>query len=137
MALAAKLLTELVGFLLFMTVIALVLVVLNVAVTRATQGNSFYGLVIGFTVAAGAFTVGPISGGAFNPAAGFGATLAASIWGGGGWADLWLYFAGPLIGAALGAGVHWLQAQGVEDAVAPPEGPPAPGAPAPVPAAAE
>ncbi len=29
---------------------ALVLVVLNVAATKATQGNSFYGLAIGFTI---------------------------------------------------------------------------------------
>ncbi len=111
----------------------LVLVVLNVAVTRATQGNSFYGLAIGFIVAGGAFAVGPISGGAFNPAVGFGATLASAIWAGGGWSDLWLYLAGPLAGAAIGAAVHWIQIEGSERAAGPPEGPPAPGFPAPVP----
>ncbi len=36
---------------------ALVLVVLNVAATKQTAGNSFYGLAIGATVAAGAFVV--------------------------------------------------------------------------------
>lgn len=89
---------------------ALALVVLNVAATRETAGNSYYGLAIGLTVAAGAFTVGPISGGAFNPAVAFGATLGAAMFGHGGWSDLWIYVAGPLLGAAIGAGVHWLQA---------------------------
>jgi glycerol uptake facilitator-like aquaporin len=42
---------------------ALVLVVLNAAVAKKTQGNSFYGLVIGFTVASAAFAGGGISGG--------------------------------------------------------------------------
>ena len=55
--------------------LALVLVVLNVAATKATEGNSYYGLAIGFTILVGAFAGGPISGGAFNPAVGFGATL--------------------------------------------------------------
>ncbi len=90
---------------------ALMLLVLNVAATKETAGNSYYGLAIGFTVAAGAFTVGPISGAAFNPAVGFGATLGAALFAHGGWADLWLYIVGPLAGAALGAGIHRLQAR--------------------------
>src|SRR5216683_1596246 len=40
---------------------ALVLVVLAVAASRATQGNSFYGLAIGFTIMAAVFAGGPIS----------------------------------------------------------------------------
>ena len=51
---------------------ALALVVLNVATAPETEGNSFYGLAIGFTVMTGAFAVGPVSGGAFNPAVGVG-----------------------------------------------------------------
>jgi aquaporin Z len=48
---------------------ALCWVVLNVATAKATSGNSYYGLAIGFTVLAGAFAVGgSLSGGAFNPA---------------------------------------------------------------------
>src|SRR5213593_1632370 len=54
---------------------ALVLVILNVAVSRATQGNPFYGVAIGLTIVAAIFAGGPISGGAYNPAVGFGATL--------------------------------------------------------------
>jgi aquaporin Z len=89
---------------------AIVLVVLNVAATKATAGNSYYGLAIGFTVAAGVFAVGPISGAAFNPAVGVGATLGAALFAQGGWSDLWIYIAGPLAGAALGAGIHRIQA---------------------------
>jgi aquaporin Z len=52
----------------FIFTFALAYVVLNAATAKANAGNSFYGLAIGFTVMVGAFTVGPISGGAFNPA---------------------------------------------------------------------
>jgi aquaporin Z len=47
---------------------ALCYVVLNVATSKDHPDNSFYGLAIGFTVAAGAVAVGGISGGVFNPA---------------------------------------------------------------------
>lgn len=47
---------------------ALVFVILNVATARGTEGNSHYGIAIGFTVMAGAYAVGGVSGGAFNPA---------------------------------------------------------------------
>jgi aquaporin Z len=113
--------------------LALALVVLNVAATRATQGNSFYGLAIGFTIVVAAFSGGPISGGAFNPAVGLGATLGSALYTGGGWSDLWLYFVGPLLGGALGAALHWFQVRATEFAAEPPEGHPSPGAPAPVP----
>lgn len=89
---------------------ALVLVVLNVAATKETAGNSYYGLAIGFTVAAGAFVVGPVSGAAFNPAVGFGATLGAVLFSHGNWSDLWIYIVGPFAGASIAAGVHRLQA---------------------------
>ena len=88
---------------------ALVLVVLNVAATKQTAGNSFYGLAIGFTVMAGVFTVGPISGGAFNPAVGIAATVEAALVANGSWSDLWLYVVGPLAGAAIAAGIHRTQ----------------------------
>ena len=64
----AKLLAE------FLFTFALVYVVLNSATAKGTAGNSFYGLAIGFTVVVGAFAVGPVSGGAFNPAVAVGVT---------------------------------------------------------------
>jgi aquaporin Z len=65
---AAQLLAE------FLFTFALVYVVLNSATAKGTAGNSFYGLAIGFTVMVGAFAVGPVSGGAFNPAVAIGVT---------------------------------------------------------------
>jgi aquaporin Z len=52
----------------FLFTFALAYVVLNVATAKGNAGNSFYGLAIGSTVMVGAFAVGPISGGYFNPA---------------------------------------------------------------------
>ena len=59
----------------FLFTFALAYVVLNVATARGTAGNSYYGLAIGFTVVAGAWAVGGISGAAFNPAVALGITL--------------------------------------------------------------
>jgi aquaporin Z len=69
----------------FLFTFALVYVVLNVATAKGTANNSFYGLAIGGTVMAGAFAVGGISGGAFNPAVALGITVMglsslANIW---------------------------------------------------------
>ncbi len=51
---------------------ALCYVVLHTATTKNTQGNSYYGLAIGFTVLVGAIAVGGIfCAGAFNPAVAF------------------------------------------------------------------
>jgi aquaporin Z len=56
---------------------ALCYVVLNIATGKSHPDNSFYGLAIGFIVVAGAFAVGVISGGAFNPAVSLGAAAMA------------------------------------------------------------
>jgi aquaporin Z len=78
---------------------ALSYVVLNVATSKDQLGNSFFGLAIGFTVAAGAFAVGGISGGAFNPAV----TLGAATGGLFAWSTLWVYLVVQLVaGAAAG-----------------------------------
>ncbi len=83
----------------FLFTFALAYVVLNAATARGTAGNSFYGLAIGFTVLAGAFAVGDISGGAFNPAVAVG----VSAMGLSSWANLWVYLAAELAGGALAA----------------------------------
>ena len=88
---------------------ALSLVVLNVATDDATAGNSYYGLAIGFTVLVGAFAVGGISGGVFNPAVGSGPILVDALAGDGGFAQLWIYWIGPLLGSVAAAGVYDLQ----------------------------
>ena len=52
----------------FLFTFALCYVVLNTATSKRTEGNSYYGLAIGSTVTAGAFAVGNVCMGAFNPA---------------------------------------------------------------------
>jgi aquaporin Z len=84
----------------FLFTFALVYVVLNVATAKGTAGNSFYGLAIGFTVLAGAFSVGNISGGAFNPAVAVG----ISVMGLSSWPNIWIYLLADLAGAAVAAG---------------------------------
>ncbi len=65
----------------FLFTFALAYVVLNSATSKATAGNSFYGLAIGMTVMTGAFAVGSIGGGAFNPAVAVGAAvMKLQIW---------------------------------------------------------
>ena len=88
---------------------ALCLVVLQVATNPETEGNSYYGLAIGFTIVVAAFAGGPISGGAFNPAVGFGPILVKAFIAHGSFVDLWLYIVGPAVGAALAAMVFTFQ----------------------------
>lgn len=83
----------------FLFTFALCSVVLNVATSRGTSGNSFYGLAIGFTVLAGAYAVGPVSGGAFNPAVALGATLIGLFEPG----NIWIYLVGNFAAAAAAA----------------------------------
>jgi aquaporin Z len=78
---------------------ALVYVVLNAATAEGTSGNSFYGLAIGMTVMTGAFTVGDISGGVFNPAVAVG----ISIMGLSQWSNIWLYLVANFGAAIVGA----------------------------------
>lgn len=82
---------------------ALVIVILNVATSKGTEGNGFYGLAIGFTIVAAAFVGGPISGGAFNPAVGIGPVLIDTVFGGGSFTNIWLYIVGPLVGGVAAA----------------------------------
>lgn len=93
----------------FLFTFALCLVVLNSATASGTEGNSFYGLAIGFTVMVGAFSGGDISGGAFNPAVGIGPILMNTIAGGGSMGDLWIYLVAPLLGGVVAATVFKIQ----------------------------
>jgi aquaporin Z len=82
---------------------ALCYVVLNVATSKDHPDNSFYGLAIGFTVVAGAFAVGAISGGAFNPAVSLGAAAMGMF----AWPTLWVYLVAQVL-AGIAAGVTFL-----------------------------
>ena len=81
----------------FLFTFALAYVVLNVATSKNTAGNSFYGLAIGLTVMTGAFAVGDISGGVFNPAVAIG----ISIMGLSGWENIWIYLLANFAGGAV------------------------------------
>ena len=83
----------------FLFTFALVFVVLNTATAKGTSGNSFYGLAIGMTVMSGAFAVGNISGGAFNPAVAVG----ISVLGLAPWPSIWIYLIAELAAGALAA----------------------------------
>jgi aquaporin Z len=84
----------------FLFTFALVYVVLNVATAKDTSGNSFYGLAIGSTVLVGAFSVGNISGGAFNPAVAAG----ISVMGLSSWSNIWIYLLADFAGGTVAAG---------------------------------
>lgn len=85
----------------FLFTFALVYVVLNAATAEGTEGNSFYGLAIGMTVMTGAFAVGDISGGAFNPAVAVG----ISVLGISTWNNLWIYLLADFAAGAIAAAV--------------------------------
>ncbi len=84
----------------FLFTFALAYVVLNSATAKATSGNSFYGLAIGMTVMTGAFAVGGISGGAFNPAVAIGVVVMKLI----NSADVWIHLVADFAGG-LAAGL--------------------------------
>merc|ERR1711953_684607 len=85
----------------------LVYVVLNVATIKNLAGNSFFGLAIGMTVTSMAVAIGPITGGAFNPAVGligvFDGGAGASI------ENVWIYWLGCPLGAVLATSLFRLQ----------------------------
>jgi len=88
----------------FLFTFALVYVVLNAATAEGTSGNSFYGLAIGMTVMTGAFAVGDISGGAFNPAVALGICLLGIS----SWANIWIYLLAEFTAAVLAAVIFQL-----------------------------
>ena len=86
----------------FLFTFALVWVVLNTATAKGTSGNSFYGLAIGFTVLTGAYAVGGISGGAFNPAVAVGLCTMGIV----GWGSLWIFLVACFAGGATAAAAY-------------------------------
>jgi aquaporin Z len=83
----------------FLFTFALCWVVLNVATSKGTAGNSFYGVAIGMTVMVGAYAVGGVSGGAFNPAVATGITrMGLSFLG-----NYWVLITGEVAGSIAAA----------------------------------
>ena len=93
LALVPELLAE------FLFTFALVFVVLNSATSDDNNGNSFYGLAIGFTVVAGAFAVGGVASAAFNPAVAVGISFMGMV----AWAKIWVYLLANFAGGGFAA----------------------------------
>lgn len=81
----------------FLFTFALAYVVVNSATAKGTAGNSFYGLAIGMTVMVGAYAVGGISGGAFNPAVAVGIAVMKLV----SFAQIWIHLVADLAGGLL------------------------------------
>ena len=96
----------------FLFAFALALVVLNVATATRTAGNSYFGLAIGFTIMVSGYAVGPMTGAALNPAVGTGPALIRAAFDGGSLANVWIYWAGPLLGGIAAAAVFKFQNPG-------------------------
>ena len=80
----------------------LMFVIISVATDTRAVGQ-LAALAIGATVALDALWGGPISGASMNPARSFGPALIAGVW-----RNHWVYWLGPLLGAALGACLYQL-----------------------------
>jgi aquaporin Z len=77
---------------------ALIWSVLNFATNKRLSSRSFYGVTFGLLVTAGALVIGAVSGACFNPAVAMLTLLHGDV------DDLWVFTAGPLVGAALASG---------------------------------
>jgi MIP family channel proteins len=75
----------------------LMFVIMAVATDTRAVGAAA-AIAIGGTVGLDALFGGPVTGASMNPARSFGPALAS-----GEWTDFWIYIAGPVLGAALGA----------------------------------
>jgi len=84
----------------------LVFAVLNTAASKKLGGkNQFYGLTIAFSIVAGAYGAGAVSGGCFNPAVAIGIDVSsAGI--GFGWCGM--YAVVELVAAAMAVGLFWV-----------------------------
>lgn len=83
----------------FLFTFALCLVFLNTTTAKATDGNAYFGAAIGLTVMVGAYAVGNVSGGAFNPAV----ALGISLMGIASWPDIWIYLVACFLGGGAAA----------------------------------
>lgn len=82
------------------TTFFLVAVVFGTAVDERAP-KSVFPLAIGLTVALDIMAIGPITGGAMNPARVLGPALASGMW-----QNHWIYWVGPLAGGALAGLLH-------------------------------
>jgi glycerol uptake facilitator-like aquaporin len=91
-----------------------VMVILTVATDdRAPWTGVMAPFLIGLFIFTAAVTVGPTSGGSFNPARSLDPVLYNQEWG-----DVWIYIVGPLAGGVLGGAIWGYLVAGRKPAVA-------------------
>jgi MIP family channel proteins len=79
----------------------LVFVIFGAAVDARNQFSVVAGLAIGLTIAIDVLFGGPFTGAAMNPSRAFGPQLVGDHW-----ANGWVWYAGPLLGGAIAAGLY-------------------------------
>ena len=82
---------------------AFLMLVITAVATDTRAVGAAAAIAIGGTVGLDALFGGPITGASMNPARSFGPALASGTW-----HDLWIYIAGPVIGAAIGVFAYQL-----------------------------
>ena len=80
------------------TEIILTFFLMFVIASIVIRTHALDGIYIGMTVGLCALVGGPLTGASMNPARSFGPALFGGIW-----SDHWIYWLGPLVGAAIGA----------------------------------
>src|SRR5207302_8584913 len=86
------------AFLYELALTAFLMFVIMAVATDTRAVGAAAAIAIGGTVGLDALFGGPVTGASMNPARSFGPALVS-----GEWRDLWIYFAGPVAGAAVGA----------------------------------
>jgi MIP family channel proteins len=94
-----------------MVLTAFLMFVIMAVATDTRSVGAAAAIAIGGTVGLDALFGGPVTGASMNPARSLGPALAS-----GEWTDFWIYVAGPLLGAALGALAYQLVRGGHPDA---------------------
>ncbi|XP_030623301.1 aquaporin-4 [Chanos chanos] len=79
----------------------LVFTIFSVDDQRRRESNEPGNLAIGFSLSAGIFTAGRVSGGSMNPARSLGPAIIVGFW-----EHHWVYWIGPVLGAVLAAVSH-------------------------------
>ena len=72
--------------------------------SKQVDGNQWFGIVVGFTVAGGAWVMGPESGAAFNPAVWLGLAVQGKL----AWTGWLIYLIAPLVGAGFAVACNQL-----------------------------